>query len=152
MAEQRSGVRFRTLDPVETEALLVRNHVGRIAFSFHDRVDLEPIHYVYRNGTIYSRAAPGAKLTTLAHHPWVAFEVDEVRGPFEWRSVVVRGSVYLLDEQGSEADRRARVEAIELMRELPLELLTPDDPAAFRNVVLQIYPDQMTGRAAERMQ
>lgn len=31
----------------EAEALLTRNHVGRIAFSLHDRVDMEPLHYVY---------------------------------------------------------------------------------------------------------
>lgn len=69
---------FRPLDRPEMEALLARNHVGRLAFSFHDRVDIEPIHYVYADGVLYARTSPGHKLTTLAHHRWVALEADEV--------------------------------------------------------------------------
>jgi nitroimidazol reductase NimA-like FMN-containing flavoprotein (pyridoxamine 5'-phosphate oxidase superfamily) len=150
MTQQRSGVRFRALERSEMEELLTRNHVGRLAYSFHDRVDVEPIHYVYRNGTVYCRTSPGTKLTMLAHNPWVALEVDEAQDLFEWQSVVVRGTVYLLDEHGSEADVRAREEAIVSMRELLPELLTPADPAAFRQVVLGIFPNEMTGRRAER--
>lgn len=33
----------------------------------------------------------GAKLLTLAHNQWCAFETDEVRGMFDWQSVVVKG-------------------------------------------------------------
>ncbi|HEU4698419.1 MAG TPA: pyridoxamine 5'-phosphate oxidase family protein [Gemmatimonadales bacterium] len=148
MSAQRARIRFRTLESAEMEAILARNHVGRIAFSFHDRVDLEPIHYVFHRGTILCRTAPGTKLTTLAHHPWVAFEVDETHDLFDWQSVVVRGSIYLLDEQGAEADVRAREEAIAQMRELLPEIFTPDDPAPFRQVILRLFPAEMTGRAA----
>jgi hypothetical protein len=55
----------------------------------------------------------------------------------------------VVDEHGSEADLRERAEGIALMREILPEIFTPDDPAAFREVVLRIYPDQMTGRAAD---
>ena len=33
---------FRDLDATEATALLARNHVARIAYGFHDRVDIEP--------------------------------------------------------------------------------------------------------------
>ena len=56
-----------------------RAHVGRLAFTFHDRVDIEPISHVYSEGWVYARTSPGTKLTTVKHHPWVAFEVDEVQ-------------------------------------------------------------------------
>ena len=45
---------FRELTAAETDALLERNHVGRIAYSFHDRVDIEPIHYVYADGAFHA--------------------------------------------------------------------------------------------------
>ena len=37
---------FRALTAAECEKVLSRNHVARLAFSFHDRVDIEPVHYV----------------------------------------------------------------------------------------------------------
>jgi hypothetical protein len=74
---------FRDLDTAEAHQILARNHVGRIAYSFHDRVDIEPISYVYADGVIYLRTTVGSKLTTLARAPWVAFDVDEVVGPFD---------------------------------------------------------------------
>ena len=85
-AAPTSAPTFRELPRDECDALLARNHVGRVAFSFHDRVDLEPVHYVYAEGWIHGRTAPGAKVAVLRHHPWVAFEVDEVEGLFRWRS------------------------------------------------------------------
>jgi hypothetical protein len=50
--------------------------VGRIAFSIHDRVDIEPLLYVFVHGWIYGRTQPGRKIEVLSHHRWVAVEVD----------------------------------------------------------------------------
>jgi hypothetical protein len=93
---------FRALTRTECEELLGRNNVGRIAFSFHDRVDIEPLHYVYADGWIYGRTSAGTKIATLEHHRWVAFEVDEHQGLFDWRSVVVKGAFYELEADGNE--------------------------------------------------
>jgi nitroimidazol reductase NimA-like FMN-containing flavoprotein (pyridoxamine 5'-phosphate oxidase superfamily) len=41
---------LRILARDEAGTVLARNHVGRMAFSLHDRVDIEPIHYVYDTG------------------------------------------------------------------------------------------------------
>ena len=49
----------------EAVALLGRHHVGRLAFTFHDRVDIEPISYVFADGHLWGRTAPGTKLTTI---------------------------------------------------------------------------------------
>ena len=49
---------FKALSFAESEAVLHRNNVGRLAFALHDRVDVVPIHYVYLNGWIYGRTAP----------------------------------------------------------------------------------------------
>ena len=141
-------VTFRDLDASESNRLLTRNHVGRIAYSFRDRVDIEPISYVFADGRIYIRTAPGSKLTALAHAPWVAFEVDEVNGPLDWRSVVVHGTVYVLEDHGSRISRESYQRAVDRLRTPMPHTLDPLDPTPERAVVLQIHPDTIRGREA----
>ena len=136
------------LDHSSSDAVLRRNHVGRIAFSFHDRVDIEPIAYVYADGWIYGRTSAGTKLTTLQHHPWVAFEVDEIESMVEWRSVVVHGTVYFLSPSGGDRDREAYKTAVERLRSFYEETFTPSDMAPYRDVVFRIHADDITGRYA----
>src|SRR5688500_18811584 len=107
---------FLEMDRDEIDEVLARNHVGRLAFSFKDRVDIQPLSYVFANPWIYLRTEEGAKLSTLTHNPWVAFEVDEIEGPFDWRSVVVRGAVYLMDPEHGSADEKAYRHAVSLLR------------------------------------
>src|SRR5438093_8310775 len=117
-ASGRSTPSFRELSRPECDAILSRNRVGRVAFTFHDRVDVEPIHYVYANGWLHGRTAPGAKIAILRHHPWVAFEVDEVEDLFDWRSVVVHGVVHIPQPDGSAGDREAHTDTLTQLRTL----------------------------------
>ena len=139
---------FRALSTAECEKVLSRNHVARIAFSFHDRVDIEPVHYVYERGWMFGRTSPGSKLTTLAHSHWMAAEIDEIDGMFDWRSVVVRGSFYTIspDVPGAEAD--AWTHGVELVRTLIPETGTADDPVPFRKIIFQVHVEEMIGRKA----
>ena len=139
---------FRELDDREAYDLLGRNRVGRIAYSFHNRVDIEPISYVFADGAIYMRTAPGSKLATLAHAPWVAFEVDETNGPFDWRSVVVHGTIYVVADSGSASEREAYGVAVQRLREITPAALSTDDPTPARRVVLKLHLDGVTGREA----
>jgi nitroimidazol reductase NimA-like FMN-containing flavoprotein (pyridoxamine 5'-phosphate oxidase superfamily) len=140
---------FRPLSRQECESLLERNHVGRIAFTFHDRVDIQPIHYVFANGVLVGRTSEGAKLVTLEHNRWLAFEADEVRGMFDWQSVVVHGTFVRLDPEGTAAQRLAAEDAVIQLRALLPETNTEADPVAFRSALFQIVIREMTGRAAE---
>ena len=54
---------IREMTRPEIDALLARNHVGRMAFASGNRIDIEPIHYVYANGWLYGRTSPGRKRT-----------------------------------------------------------------------------------------
>jgi hypothetical protein len=142
-----SAARIRALSQRECIALLSRHHVGRLAFAFHDRVDIQPLHYVYEAGWLYGRTSEGAKLDTLAHHHWVAFEVDEVRGLVDWTSVVVHGSFHRLDADAGV--QPSAIHAAALLRSLLPETLTTDDPVPFRTVLFRIAVGEMTGRIAE---
>ncbi|NUR20975.1 MAG: pyridoxamine 5'-phosphate oxidase family protein [Gemmatimonadaceae bacterium] len=139
---------FRELEQADCERILARNHVARLAFSFHDRVDIEPISYIYENGWLHGRTSPGSKLHTIAHSHWVALEVDEIEGQFDWRSVVVHGTFLTLDPEvpGVEAD--AWMRGRKLLRAAVPEFGTAGDPGAFRTVMFRIHIDSLTGREA----
>lgn len=145
MSDSRPA-KFSELTRDECNALLERNHVGRIAFSYHDHVDIEPIHFVYENEWLYCRTAEGTKLRTLAHNRWVAFEADEVSALFDWQSVVVKGALYLLEAGGSQAETYDH--ALKMLRTMSPDLFSAEDPAPMRKVVFRIHADQVTGRQA----
>ncbi len=137
---------IRDLTRDECTALLARNNVGRIAFSFHDRVDIEPIHFVYDSGWLYGRTSQGTKLTTIEHHRWVAFEVDEVQGLFDWQSVVVKGAFYIAGPDDPIHHDVAFARGVELLRSLLPQTLTSADPVPFRRWIFRIHLDEVTGR------
>jgi nitroimidazol reductase NimA-like FMN-containing flavoprotein (pyridoxamine 5'-phosphate oxidase superfamily) len=134
------------LSESEAKRVLSRNHVGRIAFSFHDRVDVCPIGYVFRDGWLFGRTSPAEKVVTERNNQPVAFEVDEVSNQLNWTSVVVQGALYELDEDGSEFHRRARDFAIRLLRSVDPAALTSDDPAPSRTEVFGIAIRSISGR------
>lgn len=141
-------VTIRDLAVEETRALLTRNHVGRIAFSYHDRVDIRPIHYVFHDNWLYGRTSPSDKLVTLSHNRWVAFEVDEIRGPFDWESVVAHGSFYHVGKETSPEYVELRGEALQLIRTFARDAFRETDPVPFRTELFAIAIDRLTGRAA----
>jgi nitroimidazol reductase NimA-like FMN-containing flavoprotein (pyridoxamine 5'-phosphate oxidase superfamily) len=147
MARNQSFQTFRELTPEECIEILSRNHLGRIAFSFHDAVDIRPINYTYDKGWIFGRTSPSDKLETLRHNQWVAFEVDEITGPFDWVSVIARGSFYTTGPEGSMEDMNFHERAMmQIRRGNPLAF-TDEDPTGFRTEVFAIHVDLLTGRS-----
>jgi uncharacterized protein len=140
---------IRKLTREECEQILARNHVGRMAYAWGNRVDIEPLHYVYHDGWLFGRTSHGAKLATTGEEWWpVAFEVDEVEGIFRWRSVVVHGGFYTIPEYGPDWEKAAWRTGVELLRTLVPETLTEDDPVPFRNVLFRIPAQELSGREA----
>ena len=137
---------FTQLSDEQAQLLLARNHVGRLAFSLHDRTDIQPVNYVYDDGWIVGRTQVGSKLVTLAHHPWCAFEVDEVRAIFDWDSVVAHGSFSILDPEHGSPDRYQR--ALSKLRELIPAALSAADPVPNRMILFGVHVSEITGRSA----
>jgi len=142
----RATPTFFTMDEPDCHALLARNRVGRLAFSFRDRVDIQPIHYVYEGDWIVGRTSIGSKLASLAHQPWCAFEVDEVHGVFHWASVVVKGSFRMLDPETGMSDLYNR--ALKKLEQLVPGTFTEEDPTPHRAILFAIHIDEITGRSA----
>jgi hypothetical protein len=113
-------------------------------------VDIEPLHYVYQDGWLYGRTSYGAKLQATGTDWWpVAFEVDEVEGIFQWRSVVIHGGFYVMDEHGPDWEVAQWRRGLELLRQLIPETLAEGDPAPHRRVLFRISVQEITGREAE---
>lgn len=142
--------RIRELDRESCERILERNRVGRLAYARHNRVDIEPLHYVHHKGWLYGRTSWGAKLEATGDEWWpVAFEVDEVEDVFQWRSVVVHGGFYVLDEHGPDWESAQWREGLELLRRIIPDTFAEGDPVPHRRVLFRIAVQEMTGREAE---
>ena len=123
---------IRELDDGECWEVLGRSGIGHLAFQLQPAgVDILPINYLVSDRQLFFRSAPGSKLSSLAVHPRVAFQVEQlVRDA--WFSVVVKG----------EAVRLALDEEIEHSGILEL---APAQPGEKFNYV-RITPDTVTGR------
>jgi nitroimidazol reductase NimA-like FMN-containing flavoprotein (pyridoxamine 5'-phosphate oxidase superfamily) len=134
---------IRRLDADDIQALLARNHVGRLAFVRDGEADIRPLHYVFSVGMIYGRTASDAHFTGIAETaPRVAFEVDEVESVHRWRSVIARGQFHLLSatDDAEEWEHAAR-----LLRRVVRGALGPGDPVPGRNAIFRIRIDNATG-------
>lgn len=149
LAPREGEVFFRELSRDEIEEIIARNNVGRVAFAFHDRVDIQPIHYVYERGWLYGRTSEGDKLATLQHNQWVAFEIDEINDTFDWRSVVIHGSFWRLHPLGSPRAEEVWAKAAELVSRIVPGALSDQDPVAFRHVLFRIAISDVRGREAK---
>ena len=149
LAARTGNVTFRDLSREEIEAMLLRNRVGRLAFSIHDRVDIQPIHYVYEHGWLYGRTSEGNKLSTLKHNQWVAFEVDEITDIFDWRSLVIHGSFWIMRPRGSPRAEELWTKAAELVTRIVPGALTDRDPVSFRQTLFRIAVGDVRGREAK---
>ena len=144
-----ADVEIRDLSREETEAIIQRNRVGRLAFSFHDRVDIQPIHYIYERGWLYGRTAEGEKISALKHNQWIAFEIDEVADLFDWRSVVIHGSFWIIHPRGSPRAEELWAKAAELVARIVPGALTDSDPVGFRHTLFRIAVGDVRGREAK---
>jgi nitroimidazol reductase NimA-like FMN-containing flavoprotein (pyridoxamine 5'-phosphate oxidase superfamily) len=128
----------------EADALLKRNWIARLAYSWHDRVDIEPIHYVYDAPWIFGRTSTGAKLLMLAHNEWCAVEIDEVKDLFDWESVIVKGPFSAFNSEIGTSDKFDR--ALAALRKLVPNALRDGDPTPERKIVFGIHASEVTGR------
>ena len=142
------GVTIGEMTDADARALIQRNHIGRLAFSLHDRVDIEPLSYVCEGDWIFMRTSEGRKANILRHHPWVAFQVDEIRSRVNWQSVVIHGRVQSLSDDSSLPERQLRERAIAALRLIDPAATGPSDVFPHRDQVLRLHIDEVTARCA----
>src|SRR5688500_20353632 len=75
-----------TMSRADCIRLMARNHVGRLAYTYRDAVDIAPIYYAYDDGWIYARPPPAQKIAKVRHTRCVACAVDRTYGMYHWSS------------------------------------------------------------------
>ena len=140
--------RIRSLSALQSTFVLSRNHVGRLAFLCGGRLELLPVHYVFADGRLVGRTSFHGWTSPDDATSEIVFEVDEAPGLFEWRSVIVRGTMRMITAPPAGADRDAYWSAVVAFRELVPDAFTERDPTPARRIVFAIEPTEITGREA----
>ena len=105
-SEIASGL--QVLSDAESTELLLRHHLGRIAFAHENWPVVLPVNYAFADPNLVVRTAPGAKLQSVPFHA-VAFEVDDAdpHGGWGW-SVLVQGPAFDITEADDDRSRELR--------------------------------------------
>jgi nitroimidazol reductase NimA-like FMN-containing flavoprotein (pyridoxamine 5'-phosphate oxidase superfamily) len=72
-------------------SLLTKSRSGRLACAKGSQPYIVPIFYAYHDGYIYSVSTLGQKVDWMRANPLVCLQVDEIKTPQNWSSVVVFG-------------------------------------------------------------
>jgi nitroimidazol reductase NimA-like FMN-containing flavoprotein (pyridoxamine 5'-phosphate oxidase superfamily) len=75
----------------EMKALLRAAGFGHLGCSRDNRPYVLPMHYTYEGEDIFIFTTEGMKTEIINANPEVCLQVEEIRGPAQWRSVMVRG-------------------------------------------------------------
>lgn len=121
-----------TLPREECELLLTEGCVGRLAYVARSGVpDVVPVNYVWHDGAVLIRSAPGPKLQAAERRELVAFEIDRVdeETATGW-SVVIAG-------------RAERVPPEEAAR---LPLPEPWSHSSHRRYLIRVRASRVSGR------
>ena len=79
------------LDQVQIDDVLRSESIGRLACVADGWPYVVPITYVYDGEFVYGHSSEGLKLRATRAEPRVCFEVEQIRSPMNWRTVVLRG-------------------------------------------------------------
>jgi nitroimidazol reductase NimA-like FMN-containing flavoprotein (pyridoxamine 5'-phosphate oxidase superfamily) len=98
------------LTAAEIEVLLRDSRVGRLGCHAEGRTYVVPVAYAYDGECVVAHSADGLKVRTMRANPDVCFEVDDIRGIDDWRSVIAWGTY-------EELWGRSLDDAVKLLRE-----------------------------------
>lgn len=82
---------IRELEREECQKLLEQTGFARLACVRDGEPYIVPIFFASSPECLYGFSTLGQKIDWMRSNPQVCIEVDEVRGPCEWTSVIVRG-------------------------------------------------------------
>lgn len=89
-------VEVREMTSEEIARLLARGWYGHLGVSRDGHPYVVPMSYAYDGGDVYFLTTEGTKTEFIAANHEVCFQVEEVAGPDDWRSVMLTGRAELL--------------------------------------------------------
>jgi hypothetical protein len=144
---------IQAMDADACRELLARVGFGRLACAKDNQPYVVPVYFACEGERIYGFSVVGKKIEWMRANPKVCLEVDEVKGQFEWKSVVVTGRYEELGEGSEFSAARAVVERSMQRRymawETPYQILHRREPGASGPAVFySICVEDMTGLSA----
>jgi uncharacterized protein len=135
----------------QCERILLGSMIGRIGCHSAGKTYVIPVTYVFDNGYIYAHSREGLKVKMMRKNAKVCFQVDQIEGMTNWRSVILWGKFEELKAGDQEKARRILIGGFEAFH--LSESVTPDigtlevNPhKEKRPVFYRISIDEMTGR------
>lgn len=140
------ALRVEEMDGRAMEALLDRTRIGRLAYIDGRRVEIRPLGFVRDGDWVFGRMEAGGKVEALLHLPWVAFQVDEIRSPWAWESVLLHGPLHFLPEgEGGPEGAKVRARALQALERAIPGFGTTADPGGHRTLLFGILPQERRG-------
>jgi len=87
------------LNNEQVDQVLRENIVGRIGCADGGKIMVVPVNYVFDGKCIIGHSLPGTKISMMRRNPRVCFEVDEIKNPDQWKSVMVWGEYQELNDE-----------------------------------------------------
>ena len=136
------------LDNDEIAALLKRTHQGHLGLSREDHPYVVPITFAYDAPHVYFFTTEGQKTEFIDVNPLVCLQVEEVRDPHNWKSVILNGKAGRLTDNESVERAMRLIRAIN-PRLAPAWSIRWMDDSIRSNVavVYRIEVDSSSGRA-----
>jgi len=127
-------------------AILREGTLGRLGCIASDWPYVVPVNYYFDGKDIYIHTLPGKKLDALRANPRVCLQVDEIKDPYNWRSVIAYGTF----EEISNKETQENV-LTKLYSRLPH--MTPVESRLVKGskgtIVFRVKVEEVTGMAEE---
>lgn len=87
--------------------LLARVGFGRLACAKDNQPYIVPTYFACQDGSVYGFSLVGQKINWMRANPRVCVEADEVKGQFDWQTVIATGRYEELTDDPQFSEERA---------------------------------------------
>lgn len=143
------------LSESEIEELLSAHTIGRVGCYDGERTYIVPISYIYDGKHIIGHSLEGMKIRMMRKNPGICFEVEDIRTPTNWKTVIVWG---LYQELTDEMERyqamklfvdrmlKLKISTTAHPPELSAQRVRPHQPGSVKPVIYRILIEEKSGR------
>ena len=127
-------------------AILREGTLGRLGCIASGWPYVVPVNYFFDGKDIYVHTLPGKKLDALRSNPRVCLQVDKIKDPYNWRSVIAYGTFEEISAEETRENILTRMYS-RLPHMTPVESRLVE--GAKGTVVFRIKVEEVTGMAEE---
>jgi nitroimidazol reductase NimA-like FMN-containing flavoprotein (pyridoxamine 5'-phosphate oxidase superfamily) len=127
-------------------AILREGILGRLGCIASGWPYVVPVNYFFDGKDIYIHTLPGKKLDALRSNPRVCLQVDKIKDPYNWRSVIAYGTFEEISAEETRENILTRMYS-RLPHMTPVESRLVE--GAKGTVVFRIKVEEVTGMAEE---